>query len=126
MSFTIDLTKAVENAKGNIDRAVRETVLLCAQGLSDRSPVDTGRFRANWTLGIGEMDDKTTAEVDPTGARTALKVAEGVANGKAGQVFWITNSLPYAERLENGWSKQAPQGMVELTAIDVTNKLNRL
>ena len=34
----------------------------------------------------------------------------------AGGVTYLSNSLPYAVPLENGWSKQAPQGMVKLTA----------
>ncbi|CFO10931.1 Uncharacterised protein [Bordetella pertussis] len=29
---------------------------------------------------------------------------------------YLSNSLPYAVPLENGWSKQAPQGMAKLTA----------
>lgn len=28
--------------------------------------------------------------------------------------FTLTNNLPYAERLEYGWSNQAPQGMVRV------------
>lgn len=35
-----------------------------------------------------------------------------------GDVVYLTNSLPYAQRLEHGWSKQAPRGMVRLSAIE--------
>jgi len=29
--------------------------------------------------------------------------------------IWFTNNLPYADRVENGWSTQRPQGMVRST-----------
>jgi hypothetical protein len=29
-----------------------------------------------------------------------------------GDLYYLTNNLPYIERLEYGWSKQAPGGMV--------------
>ena len=42
----------------------------------------------------------------------------GTINGKAseGDAIYLVNNLPYAQRLENGWStKQAPNGMVALS-----------
>ena len=27
------------------------------------------------------------------------------------------NNAPYAQRIENGWSRQAPQGLVGLTVV---------
>jgi hypothetical protein len=35
---------------------------------------------------------------------------------------YIQNNLPYAERLENGWSKQAPHGMVKITLYELAEK----
>jgi len=35
---------------------------------------------------------------------------------KVGQVFYYTNSMPYALKLEYGHSDQAPGGIVRLTA----------
>jgi hypothetical protein len=32
-------------------------------------------------------------------------------------VIYLTNALPYARRLEYGWSKQAPSGMVRISAM---------
>ena len=33
----------------------------------------------------------------------------------------ITNSLPYAIRVENGYSTQAPAGMVKVTVVQFQN-----
>jgi hypothetical protein len=32
--------------------------------------------------------------------------------------YYITNNLPYAERLEYGWSGQAPSGMIRLSLAE--------
>jgi len=78
-----------------------------------------GRFRANWQIGVGTMNTTTTEDTDKSGSATLARI-KGVADGlKAGQVVVISNSLPYAQRLEVGWSKQAPQGMVRLTVADL-------
>lgn len=78
-----------------------------------------GRFRANWQIGIGSMDTTTTEATDAGGSATIARL-EGEAQGvKAGQVVTVSNSLPYAQRLEVGWSKQAPAGMVRLTVVDL-------
>jgi len=42
----------------------------------------------------------------------------GTINGKAseGDTIYLVNNLPYAQRLEGGWShRQAPNGMVALS-----------
>jgi hypothetical protein len=37
---------------------------------------------------------------------------------EAGSIFYLTNNLPYGERLEYGYSKQAPSGMVRITLAE--------
>ena len=80
------------------------------------SPVDTGRFRGNWLAGIGTYPVGTTEEVDPSGQATIEKASAVVATFEVGQNIHLVNNLPYAHRLEYGWSSKAPGGMVRLTA----------
>lgn len=116
MSFSLDLDRWAEKAKGNLDRVTRETLMLAAQGVVQLSPVDTGRFRANWQFGNGAIDFTTSDQVDPSGAISIAKVQAQLGAVQAGGVYYLTNSLPYAYRLEyEGWSKQAPAGMVRVT-----------
>lgn len=124
MTFSADITAFVEKAKGNIDKAVRQTLVLAMQGVVMRSPVDTGRFRANWNFGIGSRDTSTSASVDPTGSATVARLMAEIKSTTAGQVYYLSNALPYAMRLEQGWSKQAPAGMVRLTAMDLPRQIN--
>lgn len=76
-----------------------------------RSPVDTGRFRANNQISLGAPDYGVTAEVDKSGASTTQQGSAVIARGQPYSVIYIQNNLPYAESLENGHSKQAPAGV---------------
>jgi len=77
-----------------------------------------GRFRANWQYGLNAAKTDTTEDVDPQGRATIAAIVGKVDKEAAGEVHYITNSLPYADRLENGWSRQAPNGMVGLTVLE--------
>jgi len=123
MSFSADISRWVQKAQGNMDAAVRRDAVLASQSIVSMSPVDTGRFRANWNYSVGAPDESTSLWVDPTGGLTIRKIIAQSRGAKAGYVYYLTNALPYAQRLENGWSKQAPQGMVRLTAMDLPRRL---
>lgn len=114
--FKLDLDRAFEDE-------VAEVVTLVAQKISLealnrvvlKSPVKTGRFRANWTVAVGHQDLTTTEEVDPTGQKTIAKGTPIILGQKGPAIIWLSNNLPYANALENGHSQQAPMGMVALT-----------
>lgn len=74
-----------------------------------------GRFRANWMFGSGVIPRETVEAFDRSGQATIKRLVAQISNTGAGGVTYLSNSLPYAVRLENGWSQQAPQGMVKLT-----------
>ena len=90
---------------------VRKTALDSFTGVVAMSPVDTGRFRGNWQPGIGAPPAGTLETLDPTGAVSIGAIEARVAEFKPGQSIFLANNLPYAERLEDGYSKQAPGGM---------------
>lgn len=121
--FSLDISKFIEHAKGNLDKAVRQAAVLTAQGVVTRTPVDTGRLRGNWmiqsTLTIETVDD-----VDIAGAATIAKMAGQAMTLKAGGECWIVNSLPYAGEVEYGHSRvKAPAGMVRVTLANLPEAL---
>lgn len=131
-SFTLQLKKFAEKAKGNADQVVRKVVLEIGTSLVMKSPVGDGsywvspppkgyvggRFRANWQLGVGAIDYTTSEAVDPAGEGTVGNLFAKIADEPGANIFYLTNSLPYAKRLEDGWShRQAPQGMVGITVL---------
>ena len=56
---------------------------------------------------------------DKTGASSIGKIAAGLQGWKRGETIYVTNSLPYAKRLEyDAWSKQATAGMVRISVME--------
>lgn len=80
------------------------------------SPVNTGRFRANWALTLGSPD-LTAGPADlPSYPRPQIPLSE-LGSWEEGETIYIANGVPYGPRLEDGWSDQAPQGMVRLSIL---------
>lgn len=75
-----------------------------------------GRFKGNWQAGINSAPGGVLDGKDKTGWATTGKMI-GTIDGKAseGDAVYLVNNLPYAQRLEEGWSTQAPGGMVALS-----------
>lgn len=119
MGFAADLARLCEAAGDKVELVVRKAALDLGGQLLDRSPVDTGRFKNNWATSVNSMSTATGAGADASAAAARTMLQAQVAEWKPGQTIWITNSLPYAYRLEyDGWSKQAPGGMVRLAVQD--------
>jgi len=90
-----------------------------------KSPVDTGRFRGNWTVSLGGPSDAVLDVEDKSGGPTIAAGSEVITGIDSLQVIWIQNNLPYANRLENGWSQQAPAGVVALTMAEIMMMFER-
>ena len=88
------------------------------------SPVDTGQFRGNWRVGVKNIDSTVdNSSLDKSGQGSISKgIAKIAIGGGIGKLVYISNSLPYSEKLNNGWSKQAPLNFVELSVQSVLNK----
>lgn len=127
MSGAIDLSRLVEKANGNIDKAVRQALVLAAQGVVMNTPVDTGRLRSSWGFGVSAPKNGPTDMTDKAGGATLTKIAQAVNSQEAGPKFYITTGLPYARRIEyEGWSHtKAPNGMVRLTIANLPNAIRK-
>lgn len=84
-----------------------------------------GRARANWQV-RRTLTDNQLEKVDQSqdGQET---VDRGLADlskiQKPYGIIWIFNNLPYIVRLEQGWSSQAGQGMVDISLAEITGGL---
>lgn len=117
-NFELDIQHFVDKANGNIDLVFRKISLELFKRVILKSPVLTGRFRANWQVAIGSIPSGTLELNDKTGTATISKVQATALQVKAGQVITLVNNLAYAVPLEFGHSKQAPNGMVRLTVLE--------
>lgn len=106
-------------------RAHRLLAIAGLQGVVTRTPVDTGRARANWQASNGAP---VLDQLDTTDAGKALSQGRGVIDqAPKFATTYITNNLDYIQFLEEGSSSQAPQGMVavtieELQSIDLDQR----
>ena len=125
MSFAADLEKFALKVKGLANETVAEVVKGVALKIDERSPVDTGHFRGNWQLDIGSLPSGIVPGVDPDGSGLDGRVTSRIPADAAGKVYYIANNLPYAQRLEHGWSKQAPQGIVGRTVVEWQDIVDR-
>ncbi|MGQ7956513.1 hypothetical protein ACUTAF_02130 [Pseudomonas sp. SP16.1] len=86
-----------------------------------------GQFRGNWQV---TFDTKATGQldrIDPQGDSTK-SAASQVVLGFTSDVgtIWAVNNLPYGPRLEfEGWSSQAPAGMVRVSVTEFQSFVNR-
>lgn len=131
-TFALQLKAFSDKTKGKADDLVGAVVIKIAQRLDERSPVGDavywrskppkgyigGRFRGNWQLGVGTLPHGETGRVDPAGASTVSAIIAEIPTEAAGKVFWLANNVPYADAIEHGHSRQAPQGLVGLTAME--------
>lgn len=114
-AFKANYAKVLKKAGDKVDLVVRKSALSLQRSMVMKSPVDTGRFKSNWQCGIGAVNSINTSPENSD----ALGRTEAVLNGWGiGQQIWLTNAMPYARRLEYGWSKQAAGGMVRLTVAN--------
>jgi hypothetical protein len=133
MSFTADLSGwCRKTAPQYADGVVRKTVIEIGSRAVLRSPVGDssywqqpapdgyvgGRFRGNWQHGFGSAPTGNLDAIDPSGGTTLNRITSATISSQAAGITWLVNNLPYSERIENGWSRQAPQGIVNRIELE--------
>lgn len=136
-TWSVPIEALAAKTKARIEDVVRKVTYDLFRSIIVASPVDTGRFRANWNISYGAID---TTINNSTNSADALRKLGGVARSPVGHIVYLCNSLPYALVLENGgypnppkfgskkrgedgmtihvrggYSMQAPAGMVRVT-----------
>lgn len=143
-TFNANISSFIKKANGNAALIVKKIVFDLGNRVVYRSPVGDrelwavnihragkglppvpkgyvgGRFRGNWQYGFGVKPAGNLATIDPSGAVSLSRIAAGVQSMPTAGIHYLVNNLPYAKRLEDGWSTQAPHGMVGLTVAEFT------
>lgn len=132
MSFAVQLEEFAKKVGKRADDLVGNVIVECARRLDERSPVGDatywknpapkgyvgGRFRGNWQLGINLIPSGETGRIDPNGSETLGTITASIPQSPAGTIAYLTNNAPYAQRIEDGWSRQAPTGLVGITEME--------
>ena len=112
---TQDVSKITQEWQRRFALAALNSVVL-------KTPVDTGRARANWQA--GPTPGELVLEIEDTaGAATLTRETPKVQAGvRAFKPYVVWNNVEYINFLEDGSSKQAPQGMVALTIRELQSR----
>ncbi|MDA3442642.1 hypothetical protein ABIC56_002796 [Acinetobacter bereziniae] len=110
------------------DDHLRKISAEMLRGVIIASPVDEGGFRYNNRISVNHADSAILpsngnkipkGSIDP---QAFFEGAEKILQAKLGDTVYLQNNLPYALRLENGHSQQAPSGIYGLTFLSVSSK----
>jgi hypothetical protein len=143
MSFAEQVSQFVIKVEGWSERNCRELASTVGEKLIMRTPVgspeqvdDPGQARGNWQTTIGSPASGARDNPDPSGTATIAEMKGVVKSWKpnTGDSLFITNNLSYIPVLEyglypnppkrgtgrtiNGFSTQAPNGMVGITVAE--------
>lgn len=119
-----------------LNEIVTEITYATTAHLARNTPIDVGTARSNWQVSTISEATGTRPAFAPYPSRWRPPYGPGGSFGegrnvagatwsvptklrgrKPGQTVFITNNLPYIERLNHGWSKQAPAGFVERAIV---------
>ena len=116
--FEIDMAKFSKQTEINLETVVKRVSFDVYNKAKQNTPVDTGRARGSWNISEEYADLSTLPEGEyPTGTTNAV----GSISGK--DEVHISNNLEYINALDEGRSRQAPSGMVDVTIAQVEAEL---
>lgn len=127
--WSMDLSKWAKHKEHEIVEVRKTFAFMLYSSIVRKTPVDTGRARANWNVSTGSPDTSTTTQTQKT-----AQPKKTIPEPKGDESIFIANNLPYITTLEyggfpnppksktgkteNGYSKQAPNGMVGVTVAN--------
>jgi|APAga8741243762_1050094.scaffolds.fasta_scaffold41092_2 hypothetical protein len=136
-NFLDTINEWVEATEKRIDETLQTITIKVGESVIMLSPVDTGRFRGNWQLTIDGTSANSLVRYDQDGSSTLAMLASKANSFTAGQVAYIQNHVLYGYDLEwgtyngptqkvteEGFSRQAPAGMVRVTEADFVRIVN--
>lgn len=112
---------------GEIAQDVRKTAFVVLQGVTLKTPKDTGLATSSWLLGISNAPTEqplTSVSADQSAGAAQAKglVIIGQYPNNALPDLWIVNNQPYIGRLNDGYSEQTPAKFVEASISEAVNR----
>lgn len=104
---------------------VKQVALVVDQTVVSSTPVDTGRAKTNWITALNAPSRQQINIPDPSGGVAINQCTDTLRNVHSGDSVFISNNLPYIQRLNDGWSRQAPAGFVEQAVQAGVNAVRR-
>ena len=112
-NFGRRIERVGDDVEDGVNRVVRQAAVAVNQTVTLATPVDTGRARANWQVGIGAPVLEATEDTDKDGGPTINRNNGKIALRRERQTIYISNNVSYIGSLNAGSSAKAPAGFVE-------------
>jgi homoserine kinase len=131
LAFDKQIKAFAKKANMSVEKTIRGTSIKLFSAVILASPVDTGRFRANWQVGGESPETGIKNDNDKSGNKTINEVVAHINGERINLEFTLANNLPYAYKLEYGYSQQAPQGFIRVNVarfqriLDEQARVNR-
>ncbi|QQN40330.1 hypothetical protein [Acinetobacter sp. CS-2] len=125
MSWTNKPTNFALNVLKDADDHLKKIVGDTLQQVITRSPVMDGEFRASHKVTLDSLQTTYEKGFDLSGGTTLAEGLKVASTAKIGGLVYIQTLSPYGDKLENGWSQQAPLGVFALAFQSVANKYNK-
>jgi hypothetical protein len=122
----MNIERIMAEQRARVSLITRKVALEALRRVVQKSPVDTGRFRGNWNVAVGAPNTAATAALDPSGGQVLASGTAQIGSATGLAPIFVTNSLPYAQKLEEGSSQQAPAGIVSVTAAEIRTAFRTL
>lgn len=125
MSFSKSLS-VFDDLTAEVSEEVRKVGFKVLQGVTLKTPKDTGLATSAWLVGIQSPpgDTPTVGPGKEVSAAQAQQAGLSVINVYPKQQLpnlWIVNNLPYIGKLNYGSSLQAPAKFVEQSIAEATS-----
>lgn len=143
MSFAEDVQKFAEKTGQNASETAVATLQQLNRLVVKRTPVDTGQARGGWIASVGSVSLSASGKKDKTGESTIQK-ANSQAENAPGSVYYLINNVNHIAVLEyggyptpvkrgswdkksksykikstNGYSQQAPSGILRVSLMEI-------
>ncbi len=120
-------------------KAINGTVEEMYKRIVDRTPVgnpslwhwpapkdyEPGTLRNSWNMSFNGQQRNSQGQFASTMQVLGDNGLSLKINENNSRTILIYNNQPYAQRVETGWSTQAPQGMMRLTVADYSTIMNQ-
>lgn len=115
------------NVVSNANDIVKGAARSFMKRVIDETPVDTGKAVSNWKVGLGyephgieqsAVPGKGGSTAAPNRERAYLLASTRISARVTGQTIYVVNNAEYIDRLNNGYSDQAPGGFIDQAVAD--------
>jgi len=121
MSFSIDLSRFKVKSEQQMKTVIQKITMEAFERVVLKTPVDTGRARANWSPSIGAPTAASYPErMDKSGGVSIAAAQRAAFDWNCIGSIFLCNNVNYILPLEYGSSRQAPAGMVRVTLGEIS------